>query len=40
MITNINTRPFVVLIAQPTDDLNGLADNYEGYGSTISRSPK
>ena len=26
MITNINTRPFVVLIAQQTDDLSGLAD--------------
>ena len=26
MITNVNTRPFVVLIAQPTDDLSGLAD--------------
>jgi len=28
MITDIRTRPFVVLIAQPTDALDGLADRY------------
>ena len=29
MITNIYTRPFVVLVTQPTDHLNGLMDSYD-----------
>jgi len=29
MITDINVRPFVALISQPMDDLNGLADAYD-----------
>ena len=29
MITDIHTRPFVVLIAQPSEDVEGLADRYE-----------
>jgi len=28
MITDIHTRPFVILISQPTDDVSGLADHY------------
>ena len=28
MIPNINARPFIVLITQPTDDISGLADKY------------
>jgi AAA+ ATPase superfamily predicted ATPase len=29
MMTNIHTRPFVVLITQPIEDVTGLADNYK-----------
>lgn len=29
MITDINIRPFIALIVQPTDDVSGLADEYD-----------
>lgn len=29
MITNILTRPFIILIAQPDDNVSGMADNYD-----------